>query len=120
MGHSVYLHNERMYRQSGKMLNSNIFSTRPHNMVNFGSLAFSYIGSLTAWHSSSGRQPKFAACYKEWNFGTLAAITLGIGPHSSLNVCGNAAQRISPEFIENDRRKSILFHTRNHTRSLLT
>ena len=36
------------------------------------SLAFSYIGSVTARHSSSRRQPKFAACYKEWNCGTFA------------------------------------------------
>jgi len=59
------------------------------------SLEFSYIGSVTARHSSSGRQPNFAAWYKEWNYGTFltappifgwAAITLGIGPHSSF-VC---------------------------------
>jgi len=31
------------------------------------SLAFFYIGSVTALHSSSGRQPNFAAWYKEWN-----------------------------------------------------
>jgi len=37
------------------------------------SLAFSYklIGSVTARQSSSGRQPNFAACYKEWNDGTF-------------------------------------------------
>jgi len=29
------------------------------------SLALSYIGSVTARHSSSGRQPNFAAWYKE-------------------------------------------------------
>jgi len=29
------------------------------------SLAFSYIGTLTAWHSSSGRQPHFAALNRE-------------------------------------------------------
>jgi len=34
------------------------------------SLAFSYIGRVTAWHSSSGRQPNIAAWYKEWNYGT--------------------------------------------------
>ena len=34
------------------------------------SLALSYIGSVTARHSTSGRQLKFAACYKEWNFRT--------------------------------------------------
>jgi len=36
------------------------FSLRP-------SLAFSYIGSVTAWDSSSGHQPNFAAWYKERN-----------------------------------------------------
>jgi len=35
------------------------------------SLAFSYIDSFTAWHSSSGHQPKFAAWDKEWNYGTF-------------------------------------------------
>ena len=38
------------------------------------SLTFSYIGSLTARHFSSRRQPKFAACYKEWNYGTFAEV----------------------------------------------
>ena len=61
------------------------------------SLAFSYIRSVTARHSSSRRQPNFVACYKEWNYRTFcierhlysegrplrwAAITLAIGPHS--------------------------------------
>jgi len=55
------------------------------------SLAFSYIVSVTARYSSSGHQPKFAAWYREWNYGTfagappifgMAAITLVIGPHS--------------------------------------
>jgi len=36
------------------------------------SLAFSYNGSITAWQSSSGRQPSFAAWYMEWNCGTFA------------------------------------------------
>jgi len=38
------------------------------------SIAFSYIGSVsvTALHSSSGRQPNFAAWYKEWNYTTFA------------------------------------------------
>ena len=35
-------------------------------------LVFSYIGSVTAWHSSSGHQPNFAAWYKEWNYWTFA------------------------------------------------
>ena len=33
---------------------------------------FAYIGSVTARHSSSGRQPNFVASYKERNYGTLA------------------------------------------------
>jgi len=57
------------------------------------SLAFSYIGSVTARHSSSGRQPNFAASFKEWNYGIFAEgatyIRLGghhVGhrPHSSV------------------------------------
>ena len=51
------------------------------------SLAFSYIFSATAWHSSSGRQTNFAAFSRGRHlffiFGR-AAITLGIGPHSSV------------------------------------
>jgi len=59
------------------LLNSNVSPTCPHNMVNFGQLPaeicwrvwgrhpckfqrFSHLGSVTAWHSSSGRQPNFA------------------------------------------------------------
>jgi len=47
------------------------------------SLAFSYIGSVTARHSSSGRQPNFAACYKEWNYRTFAdgATYIWLGGH---------------------------------------
>jgi len=58
------------------------------------SLAFSYIGSITARHSTSGRQPNFAAMVQEVELRNFrmqtapavfgwAAITLGIGPHSS-------------------------------------
>ena len=36
------------------------------------SAAFSYIGSVTTRHSSSLRQPNFAAWYKEWNYGTYS------------------------------------------------
>jgi len=47
------------------------------------SLEFSYIGSVTAWHSSSGRQPNFAAWYKEWNSGTFTegATYIRLGSH---------------------------------------
>jgi len=41
--------------------------------------------SATALHSSSRRQPKFAAWYKEWNYGTLAEGTTYI-PHGGHHV----------------------------------
>jgi len=50
-----------------------LYSVRP-------SLAFSCIGSVTARQSSSGRQPKFAAWYKEWNYGTFAEGAIYIRP----------------------------------------
>jgi len=45
--------------------------------------AFSYIGSITARHSSSGRQPNFVAWYYEWNYGTFAegATNIRLGGH---------------------------------------
>jgi len=36
------------------------------------SLVFSYIGSVTAWHSSSQRQPNSVVWYKEWNYKKFA------------------------------------------------
>ena len=46
-------------------------------------LAFSYIGSVTARQWSSGREPNFAAWYKEWNYGTFAdgATYIRLGGH---------------------------------------
>jgi len=60
----------------GGILISAKFTLRP-------SLAFSYIGSVTAWHSSSGLQPNFAAWYKELNYGTVAqgATYIRLGGH---------------------------------------
>jgi len=47
------------------------------------SLAFSYIGSVSARYSMSGRQPNFAVWYKEWNYGTFAegATYIRLGGH---------------------------------------
>jgi len=47
------------------------------------SLAVSHIGSITAQHSNSGRQPNFAAWYKDWNYGTFAegATYIRLGGH---------------------------------------
>jgi len=46
-------------------------------------LAFSYIVSVTAQQSSSGRQPNFAAWFKEWNYGTFpeGATYIRLGGH---------------------------------------
>ena len=46
------------------------------------SLVF-HIFSVTARHSSSGRQPSFAAWYTEWNYGTFAegATYIRLGSH---------------------------------------
>jgi len=54
------------------LLNSNMSSTCFHNMANFDLLTAD-IGSEVWGHSSSGRQPNFAASYKEiWNIWTFA------------------------------------------------
>ena len=45
------------------------------------SLAFSYIGSVTARHWSSGRQPNSAGWYKEWNYGTFVPRFFNRGRH---------------------------------------
>jgi len=61
---TLYIHFRGLLPPDG-ILPSAVFTVRP-------SLAFSCIGSVTARQSSSGRQPKFAAWYKEWNSGTFA------------------------------------------------
>jgi len=48
------------------------------------SLAFSYIGRVTAWHSSSGRQPSCGVEQTAPPIFGRADITLGISLHSSL------------------------------------
>jgi len=61
---TVYIHFRGFLPPNG-ILPGRKFILRP-------SLAYSYIGSVSARHSSSGCQPNFAACYKEWNYGTFA------------------------------------------------
>jgi len=75
---TLYIHFWGLLSRNGILLCAK-FTLRP-------SLVLSYIGSITARHSSSGRQTKFAALHEQMAppiFGR-AAITLGIGPHSSL------------------------------------
>ena len=61
---TLYIHFRGLLPPDG-ILPGAKFTLRP-------SLAFFYIGSVTARHSSSGRLPNFAAWYKEWNYGTFA------------------------------------------------
>ena len=82
------------------LLNSNGSPRCPHNMVNIGLLAAEicwrvwgtpahfngFLISITVRDSSRGRQPNFAALNRGrhlYSAGLRAAITLGIGPHSS-------------------------------------
>ena len=79
------------------LLSSNISSTCPHNMVNFGPLAaeivslvwgtpgnisgFHICGSITARQSSSGRQPNCGVEQRAPPIFGRVAVTLGIRPH---------------------------------------
>jgi len=73
----LYLRNKGRYRQSEKMLSSNISFTCPHNMVNFSLLAAEIVSlvlgtpanfnGFAAWlrycsESLNGSQPNFAQC----------------------------------------------------------
>jgi len=78
------------------LLSSNISSTCPHNMVNFGPLVAEIVSlvwgtsgnfngfrvlAFTAQHSSSGRQLNCGVEQRAPPIFGRAAITLGIGPH---------------------------------------
>jgi len=103
------------------LLNSNISSTCAHNMVNFGLLTclrsvrefghpgkfqrVSRIGSITARHSSSGRQPNCGVEQRAPPIFGRAAITLGIGPYSSsLSV----AELSTVKFTKNRQNKHLM------------
>jgi len=72
---TLYIHFRGLLPPDG-ILPGAEFTLRP-------SLAFSYIGSVTARQSSSGHQPNFAVWYKEWNYGTFAqgATYIWLGSH---------------------------------------
>jgi len=61
---TLYTHFRGFLPRNG-ILTGATFTLRP-------SLAFSYIGSVTARHSSSGHQPNFEVWYKELNYRTFA------------------------------------------------
>jgi len=72
---TLYIHFPGLLPPNG-ILPRGIFTLHPN-------LAFSYIGSVTVQHSSSGHQRKFVASYKEWNYGTFAegATYIRLGSH---------------------------------------
>ena len=72
---TLYIHFRELLPLDGILLRAK-FTLRP-------SLAFSYISSVNARHSCTGRQPNFTAWYKEWNYGTLAegATYIRLGGH---------------------------------------
>jgi len=98
----LYLRNWGMYRQSEKKLVKQQYihmslqygELRPTNgWDRFGSLGHpsrvqrvSRLDSVTARHPSSRRQPNFGVEQRAPPTFGMAAITLGIGPHSSCNV----------------------------------
>ena len=117
----------KAYINNGKnMLNNNISSTCPQNMVNFGPLA-AEIGSLvwgtsanfngfaswgvTARHSSSGCQPNCGVEQRAPPIFGRVAITLGIGPHSIyLFIClEKFAQTDNMQSINQSINHSIIF-----------
>ena len=75
LGGTLYIHFRGLLPPDG-ILPGALFTLRP-------SLAFSYIDSVTARHSSSRRQPNFAAWYTEWNHGTFVdgATFIWLGDH---------------------------------------
>jgi len=64
------------------------------------SLAFSYIGSITAWHSSSGHQPNL---YKEWNYRTFAEGLVQAEMHKKIirTHSLNSLVLLKPDFCHN-------------------
>jgi len=73
--HYTYIICNYLYIHYGILPGAN-FTLRP-------SLAFLYIGSVTARHCTSRRQPNFAAWYTEWNYETFAngAICIRLSGH---------------------------------------
>ena len=85
-----------------KLLSSNISSTRPHDMVNFGPLAAEIdpvVWGTPANFNSFASWQRYCTALQYWASAKLcgieqraplifdrAAITLGIGPHSSLSL----------------------------------
>ena len=96
----LYLRNQGIYRQSEKnLLSSNIFSTCPHNMVNFGPLTAEIVSGVWGTPTNFNGFCILAALLhviQQWALAKLcgveqrappvfgrATIRLGIGPHSS-------------------------------------
>jgi len=92
------------------LLNSNISSRCPHNMVNFGPLAaemlaslghpckfqrVSHLGRVTARYSSSGRQPNFAARRpSRWALAHILVLDCSTAMDSDAGKCPNEPQKM--------------------------
>ena len=61
-----------LHRRRSTEVNQTLHTMFVAKLTLHPNLAFPSIGSVTARHSSSGRQRNFAAWYKEWNYGTFA------------------------------------------------
>ena len=72
---TLYIHFRGAFAPDGVLPHAK-FILRP-------SLAFSYVGSVTARLSSSRPEPNFVAGYKEWNYGTFTdgATYIRLGGH---------------------------------------
>jgi len=62
-------------------------------------LAFSYVGSVTARHSSSGRDTNCGVQQRAPPIFGRAAITLGIGPHSSTLYYGISTASVTSQLV---------------------
>jgi len=72
---TLYIHFRGLLPADGILPNAK-FTLHP-------TLAFSYIVSVTAWHSTSERDPSFVAWYKAWNYRTFTEGTtyIQLGGH---------------------------------------
>jgi len=111
LGHIHCIYRDSLYTFLGLLPRNGILPDAKFTLRS--SLALSYIGSVTARHSSSGRQPNYAAMSRGRPppIFDRAAITLdiGIGPHSSFlmsiaincNALYKALQSTRPQRVVN-------------------
>jgi len=77
------------------------------------SLAFSYIGGVTARHSSSEHEPNFAVWYKEWNYGTFTEL-FALCRQCWLNWCTMSCVLLMSQLWAKSGRRGSLWRARSH------